>query len=41
MPPRLIGLRTDDSFWGLNIENKNFDFEDKDILGLESTDSDA
>ena len=24
-------------FWGLSSENINFDFEDKDRLGLEST----
>ena len=37
MPPRLLGLRSEDIFWGLSSENINFDFEDKDILGLEST----
>ena len=37
MPPRLLGLRSEDIFWGLSSENINFDFEDKDKLGLEST----
>ena len=29
--------KTNKVFWGLSSENINFDFEDKNILGLEST----